>query len=780
MKAAFIHDHHFVYNPKDGKYYDGSGGVFEKKLWKRYLAVFDSLIVVGRQKNSLPNKLVDSTFDNVSFELRPELRSGIDRITRRSLIKKNIRETLSKVDFAIIRLPSVIGYLAQEICEEESIPYTLEVVTCPWDAYINYGNFKGKLVAPFEFSKLKKACKKAKNVIYVTRDFLQSRYPTKNNQINISNVLLNHQIDIQEAFTFYNEPIDIFKIGLIGSFHVKWKGHREAIKAVRILVDKGIKNIKLCLVGTGDYQWVLDLIEEENVQEYVEVIGTLDAGEKGIYPFIDSLHLYIHPSKQEGLPRVVIEALSRGRLVLGSSAAGIPELLEEKFLHKPGDFKKLANDISEIISNSEEWKKVIQNNWDRSSHYLEENLQGKRVDFLNKISTVEKNQTKPRIVLSISATFCLGFLRGQAKFLKENGFDVFLFSPSGDGLKEYGIAEGCTIVEIPYRREISPFYDLKCLFLTIKHLNNIKPDIINVGTPKSGLLGVLAAKILGIKNRVFTLRGLRSTAEPEGVTKKVVEYMEKLTHKTASHVISITPSMARYAIENKILDKSKTVILGTASSNGININRFSTDKDPQIIDALRREFNIKDEDFIVGFVGRVVKSKGVEEIYKAYKDLANKYPFLKLFIVGPIEDTSDAVSDDVLVEMKNDNRIIFTGQRKDVDYLYHIMNVFTLPSHNFREGFGNVAMEASASGIPIIVTRGAGCQDAVIDGDTGTLIDPINYTQLRDSMENYICDRDLMRKHGLNGRKYAVDFFRNEIIWQAQLDFYNKLLNRNQ
>src|SRR5690554_5913746 len=121
MKAVFIHDHYFVYNPQNGRYYDGSGGVFDKKLWKRYLAIFDSLIVVGRQKDDLPNKLVDSTFENVTFELRPELKYGIDRYIKKFEVKKHLSKTLSQVDFVIIRLPSVLGFIAQEICEEKNI-----------------------------------------------------------------------------------------------------------------------------------------------------------------------------------------------------------------------------------------------------------------------------------------------------------------------------------------------------------------------------------------------------------------------------------------------------------------------------------------------------------------------------------------------------------------------------------------------------------------------------------------------------------------------------------
>lgn len=387
MKAAFIHDHYFVHNPTDGKYYDGSGGVFDEKLWNRYLAIFDSLIVIGRQKEDLPNKLVDSTCANVTFELRDELKTSKDRFLKKALVKKNLEKTLAKVDFAIIRLPSVLGYIAQEICEESKIKYTLEVVTCPWDAYWNYGSLAGKIVAPLEFFKLRNACKKALNVIYVTESFLQSRYPTTNNQINISNVLIQEKILLESAVEFYQKPIDIFKIGLIGSFHVKWKGHIEAIKAVKFLIDKGIINIRLYLVGTGNSDWVKDIIDKEGVTDYIEIVGVLESGKKGILPFLDALHLYIHPSKQEGLPRVMIEALSRGRLVLGSTAAGIPELLEEKYLHAPGDYKTLAKQILAFYDEKNNRKEIIRNNWNKSSNYLEEILQHKRITFLSESSS---------------------------------------------------------------------------------------------------------------------------------------------------------------------------------------------------------------------------------------------------------------------------------------------------------------------------------------------------------------------------------------------------------
>src|SRR5690606_14381450 len=100
--------------------------------------------------------------------------------------------------------------------------------------------------------------------------------------------------------------------------------------------NKNITRLKVYLVGTGDPSWVINLANNLGVSDQVEIVGTLKSGKDGVLPFLDTMHLYAHPSKQEGLPRVVIEALSRGRLAVGSSAAGIPELIDEKFLHSPG------------------------------------------------------------------------------------------------------------------------------------------------------------------------------------------------------------------------------------------------------------------------------------------------------------------------------------------------------------------------------------------------------------------------------------------------------------
>ncbi len=389
-----------------------------------------------------------------------------------------------------------------------------------------------------------------------------------------------------------------------------------------------------------------------------------------------------------------------------------------------------------------------------------------------------KIERKPKVLLAITDPFCVAFLRGQASYLRKKGFDVYLLSPDGPELVSYEEEEGCTIIRVAYSREISLFKDIASLFKTISVFMRVKPDVVNAGTPKAGLICMFAAVVCGIRNRIFTLRGLRSTAMQHGIQRRIVEAMEKLTHRLARKVICISPSMADYAYRQKILDKRKTVILGRASSNGVDVQRFSPQKSAhEHTLAYKTKFNIGDDDFIVGFVGRIVKSKGIEELYHAFSMVSNRYPNVRLLVVGPEESHSDAIDPEVLADMKENPRVIFTGKIRTVEYLYPLMHVFCLPSHNFREGFGNVAIEASASGVPIVVTRGAGCQDAVHDGVTGTLVSAKSIDELTSSLKQYIENKAMAIKQGANGVLFVNQYFRNEIIWEDQYLLYKSMLN---
>lgn len=384
MKAAFIHDHNFYLDTEDKRVYDTSGGAFDPKLWDRYLKIFNSLIVIGRESKIIPSKPILSSSDNVEFFLIDDLKKGQDRFLKKKKVSLKLEEKFKTIDFAIIRLPSTLGYFAIALCKKHKIPYTLEIVGDPYDAYWNYGNLAGKVLAPIESLKMRRATNESKSVIYVTEKELQKKYSSFGFQAGISNVRLEELIPFEAVETFYHKDSEDFKIVLIGSFLVKYKGHVEALKIIRDLVKNyEINKIKLFFVGSGDPSWLKQIISDFEIEPYVNIIGTLKSGNDGVIPFLDSMHLLINTSKTEGLPRVVLEAMSRGRICLASTAGGTDELLKNEHLHKPGDWREVVYQIEKVYRMDTDSKiKIAKSNRNTAKNYLETNLQLKREKIL--------------------------------------------------------------------------------------------------------------------------------------------------------------------------------------------------------------------------------------------------------------------------------------------------------------------------------------------------------------------------------------------------------------
>lgn len=394
MKALFVHDHIF-YN-KENEYY--SPGGLPASAWSRYLDSFDSLYVVSRGvEGEIKGGLIQSSRERVFFDLFYEVRGGLDYYRFQKEIKKKLRNYIEKVDVVIIRVPSTIGYFAYQICKELGRPFVSEVVGCAWDSTWNYGSMLIKMQAPLRFFQMKSIVKNSFAVTYVTKFFLQKRYPTKSEiTINASNVQLPKvTLDVKEKhIESLNRKMENFvlRLGIIGNLTVKYKGFDVAFKALQKLKEHMPElKFQFLLVGGGDQKYVKSLIEKFGLISECVIIGRLEAGNE-VFQFLDSLDLYIHPSKQEGLPRSVIEAMSRATPVLASSVAGIPELIDGKFLHKPGDFNKLFNDLRDILSNSELRVFMASSNFEKSKDYVQDILESRRKEFFSKIVEVIRKE----------------------------------------------------------------------------------------------------------------------------------------------------------------------------------------------------------------------------------------------------------------------------------------------------------------------------------------------------------------------------------------------------
>jgi glycosyltransferase involved in cell wall biosynthesis len=172
--------------------------------------------------------------------------------------------------------------------------------------------------------------------------------------------------------------------------------------------------------------------------------------------------------------------------------------------------------------------------------------------------------------------------------------------------------------------------------------------------------------------------------------------------------------------------------------NGIDLERFRPD--PASRAEVRRELGLSDDEVVVGVVGRLVHEKGYREVFDAARSLRGSHPDLRWIVVGPTDtEKGDPLTDDALSAAEADG-IRFLGRRDDVERLYRAMDLYVLASH--REGWPRSAMEASASGVPVVATDIRGCRQVVQDGITGLLVPPRDPVALARAVASLVDDAD--------------------------------------
>lgn len=389
MKLLFIHDHPFYQEQN----YIYSGGGLPARVWNNYLSSFEKIEVIGRKSNNTRDKQVLSSNDNyVTFYLIERYSSINALFFNFRKIKKTIESRILLNEIIILRLPSILGFIAGYICTRKKIPFVVEQVGNAREALSSYKSFLGKIIAPIFHSYNKKLVRKAPYVIYVTKKKLQKDYPTKGKTESISNVIIPTilSVDLVEDFRFTEKKM---KIALIGGFDAKYKGQDILLRAIFLLPTSVRENIELYFIGKGDYKWIELLSEELCLKNNIKFIGGLQAGNE-IFNMLQQMSLYVQPSFTEGMPRAMLEGMSMGCPVLASNVGGIPDILENEMLHKPGDFQRLSSQILSFYNNRNLLIEESEKNLKRVLPYLKDNLDKKRKAFFELMIKEIGNENK--------------------------------------------------------------------------------------------------------------------------------------------------------------------------------------------------------------------------------------------------------------------------------------------------------------------------------------------------------------------------------------------------
>jgi len=382
MNIVYATDHKFV---KSGNAIYSLE--FTDRFFQPYLELFKHLTILGRYRVvDSESKLPEISSTNISFVGIENLSTIQSFFGERAKTKVIIDRVLKKSSLLIARLPSEIALLAISEAKKNSIPYIVELAGCPLDMLKNYGSSIASLYAPILYKRVQKAVLEANGVIYVTENFLQNRYPSSPNTptISISNVNLiplSHNIlsNRIESIIKHIQSGNI-TIGTIANLDMRFKGLKYSISAFA-KIYKRYPNIRYRIAGDGDFDRYKNMLIDLGVEDSVIYDGILYSDSQK-YEWLDNIDIYIQPSLAEGLPRAVVEAMSRGCIVIASDVGGIPEILNRESLFLPKNITEIEKLIMKIISQDIDIVSIIESSYRKSQRFISNSLYIRRVDFL--------------------------------------------------------------------------------------------------------------------------------------------------------------------------------------------------------------------------------------------------------------------------------------------------------------------------------------------------------------------------------------------------------------
>ncbi len=339
--------------------------------------------------------------------------------------------------------------------------------------------------------------------------------------------------------------------------------------------------------------------------------------------------------------------------------------------------------------------------------------------------------------------FLDALLRQQLIHLLEKDYQVFAISSAQGDWSRLKAVKNLNCIELNIARTPSIIDDIKSLIKLIQLFKREQFDIIHSTTPKAGLLCAIAAKFSGIPIRLHTFTG-QPWATKRGFARWLLRSFDKVIVLLNSQCYADSKSQRAYLINEGVGNQSSIQVLGEGSIAGVDLHRFNSCRwSLEDKNGIRSELGLTENNFVIAFVGRLAREKGIIELISAFKALRAKYNDLHLLLIGPVDEheIQQYLSSWCVLP-----GVHYVGHTATPERYLAITNLLCLPS--YREGFGTVVIEAAAMAIPTVGSKVTGLIDAIEDKKTGILVEAKDVESLQNSLEILITDLDFCKKLG--------------------------------
>lgn len=368
------------------------------------------------------------------------------------------------------------------------------------------------------------------------------------------------------------------------------------------------------------------------------------------------------------------------------------------------------------------------------------------------------------------------FVVDAMRNLSKNGYDVTLVC----NMDEKFISENedyAKCVPLPMKRGASVTEIFKNVKALKKLFKKERYDVLFYTSPNASMYASMAGKSAKIPTRIYSQCGLRYVSLT-GLKRKIFKWVEKFTCKNSTHVRAVSPMNMQYAIDEGLTKKDKISVIGIGGTTGVDLKTCDAFDHKQTRTAIREKYGIPQDAFLYGFVGRLNKDKGVNELVEAYSEVQKTNANAYLMLVGMNDDTNP-VTEENAKKIQEDNKIIATGNvPKDEVYAY--MSAFDVLVHpTYREGYGKVLQEAMGMHLPIITTDVIGPCEVVDHGEYGLLVPAKDAVALVQKMQEIERDENLRDTLSKKGRARAEKYYDRPIMLNNILEEINAIVAKN-